>query len=449
MSTFNLDFQANDKQILAFQYLEDSITNEIWYGGGAGGGKSYMWVAWQWIRRIQYPWTRGFFWRKELKRLKQTTLATYFKFCQNHNIPEKLRWNYNAQDGVIRFYNGSEILLLDLAPMPSDPMYERFGSLELTDGFIDESWEISEKCIEIILTRIGRQENEKYWLIPKLLESFNPNKGHIYSRYYKPYKEEKLPEYRAFIPALATDNPYLPESYVEALKRSSEVTKQRLLYGNFEYDDRPHKLFDFDKIQDIFTNPLHNGEKYIVGDVAWEWKDRGVISVWNWFEIIDAKIFEKCSAIEYQDAVKFFAEKYKIPMSRTLLDQDGIGWGVVGNLRCKWFQNNSRPIDNRPKSEQQHQGWKPSFQNLKTQCYFLLADNFEKINISVLERYREEIIAELDVYEEIDVDKDGPRKITPKEQIKEIIGRSPDFADTFAMRMYFEIAPQKRVARIF
>lgn len=46
--------------------------------------------------------------------------------------------------------------------MPSDPMYERFGSLELTDGFIDESGEISEKCIEIILTRIGRQENEKY-----------------------------------------------------------------------------------------------------------------------------------------------------------------------------------------------------------------------------------------------------------------------------------------------
>lgn len=77
-----------------------------------------------------------------------------------------------------------------------------------------------------------------------------------------------MPEYRAFIPALATDNPYLPSSYIEALKRSSEVTKQRLLYGNFEYDDRPNKLFDFDKIQDIFTNPLHNGEKYIVGDVA-------------------------------------------------------------------------------------------------------------------------------------------------------------------------------------
>lgn len=46
MSTFQLDFQANNKQILAFQHLEDPITNEIGYGGGAGGGKSYLWVAW-------------------------------------------------------------------------------------------------------------------------------------------------------------------------------------------------------------------------------------------------------------------------------------------------------------------------------------------------------------------------------------------------------------------
>lgn len=74
----------------------------------------------------------------------------------------------------------------------------------------------------------------------------------------------------------------------------------------------------------------------------------------------------------------------------------------------------------------------------------MLSDNFEKINISVLERYHEEIIAELDVYEEIDVDKDGPRKITPKEHIKEIIGRSPDFADTLAMRMWFELREEKK-----
>jgi hypothetical protein len=42
-----------------------------------------------------------------------------------------------------------------------------------------------------------------------------------------------------FIPALATDNKKLPKTYIEQLMRSDEVTKQRLLYGNFEYDDTP------------------------------------------------------------------------------------------------------------------------------------------------------------------------------------------------------------------
>jgi len=44
---------------------------------------------------------------------------------------------------------------------------------------------------------------------------------------------------------------------------------------------------------------------------------------------------------------------------------------------------------------------------------------------------------------EIDIDKDGKKKITPKQKIKEDLGRSPDWADNFMMRMWFELAPTK------
>jgi phage terminase large subunit len=40
------------------------------------------------------------------------------------------------------------------------------------------------------------------------------------------------------------------------------------------------------------------------------------------------------------------------------------------------------------------------------------------------------------------MDKDGKRQVLPKDKVKEIIGRSPDFADTLMMREYFELAPQ-------
>lgn len=64
------------------------------------------------------------------------------------------------------------------------------------------------------------------------------------------------------------------------------------------------------------------------------------------------------------------------------------------------------------------------------------------INLANMSQYSELITQELDAVEEISIDSDGPRKITPKETIKEMIGRSPDFADTIAMRVYFDLTPK-------
>jgi hypothetical protein len=39
------------------------------------------------------------------------------------------------------------------------------------------------------------------------------------------------------------------------------------------------------------------------------------------------------------------------------------------------------------------------------------------------------------------MDKDGKLKLLPKETIKGIIGRSPDYSDAMMMRMYYELNP--------
>lgn len=80
---------------------------------------------------------------------------------------------------------------------------------------------------------------------------------------------------RIFIPALYTDNPHIDhEKYAAQYANSNKVTKERILKGNWEYDDRPNKLFTYDAICDLFTNPSVRGERYIVGDVTGEGKDR-------------------------------------------------------------------------------------------------------------------------------------------------------------------------------
>lgn len=440
MATLQFDTYWNDKQKYALSILLDNSNwiTDIWYGWWAWWAKSYTWVAWQWMIRNKYPWTRGFFWRKELKRLKQTTLATYFKFCDDYNIPESQRWVYNAQNSEINFANWSQILLLDLSYLPSDPLYTRFWSLELTDWFADEIAEIDSQCLMILKTRIWRQKNEEYWLLPKFLWTFNPDKWHVYRDYYKAYKEWTLPNYRVFIPALATDNKKLPKVYIEQLMKADEVTQQRLLYWNFDYDDTPWRLFDYNSILNMWDNIAINWEKYISCDVARKGKDQSVIWKWNWLELYEVKKEALSNLKDLSDTIKLECQKDSIKLMNVIVDENWVGWWVIDNLRCQWFINNASPLQS-PKVNLSNVR---NYENLKTQCYFKLADyvNTGKIKISVNdEEFKEKLTEELDIIVEIWLDSDWKIKIIKKEDIIQKLWRSPDYADMLMMRMFYEL----------
>ena len=52
--------------------------------------------------------------------------------------------------------------------------------------------------------------------------------------------------------------------------------------------------------------------------------------------------------------------------------------------------------------------------------------------------FKEMLIEELEIIKSKDMDKDGKLKVRSKEEVKQDIGRSPDFSDTLMMRMWFE-----------
>ena len=68
-----INFKPTIKQIEAFDYLTDKTTTEILYGGGAGGGKSYLGCCWLIISCMQYSGTRWLMGRAVLKSLKEST----------------------------------------------------------------------------------------------------------------------------------------------------------------------------------------------------------------------------------------------------------------------------------------------------------------------------------------------------------------------------------------
>ena len=431
-----IQFNPSPKQYQAWEYLTDTVTTEIGYGGAAHGGKSYLGCFWLTSMCLAYPDTAYLLGRKELTNLKRTTLLTLFKVFKEFGLTDK-DYEYNQQNSILTFNNGSQIFMLDLGFKPSDPLYTRLGGLELTGAFIDESNECNPEGIEILKTRLGRRNNEKFGLANKMLETFNPDKGHVYGRYYKPWKDGNLPSYRAFIQALPTDNPYTPKDYIEQLRRADKVTRERLLMGNFEYDDDPTTLIRYDYIEDLWTNTIDEDNRmFMTVDVARYGGDKTVMTIWKGFHALHFDIHEGIGIDRTVDRIKDLSKEYKIPFSHILIDEDGVGGGVVDMLRgVRGFMANRTPFRNRMT------GKPDNFVNLKSQCSYLLADwvNNHKMKITCSDEVKDMLREELSWIKRKDPDKDSKLAILSKEDIKLNLGRSPDVCDTVMMRMFFEL----------
>ena len=432
-----LEFVATPKQYEALQYFRDDVTTEIWFWGAAWGSKSWLWCFAVYSACFEYPWSRWVIGRKELVNLRRTTLNTYWKMMAFYNIPELDRGFLNSQTNTIKFQNWSEIILLDCASQPSDPEWTRFWSLELTGAFIDEANEVDAKWIEILKTRIGRQNTFTInWKTvkkhPKFLECFNPNKGHVYNDYYLPRKNGTLPSYRKFVKATVKDNPYISKEYIEQLERSDEMTKQRLLYWNFDYDDTPWKLFRWDEISDLFTcNVPASEETYITCDVARLWDDMTVIVVWKGLEAIEIKSYNWRTTDQTVETIKELERYYNCRRSNICIDSDWVWGWVCDHLRgCVNFMNNWTPIVQKDELR--------NYANLKTQCYFKLKYLMEKreVKVNATWEIKDKLQNELDNILIKDLDGENKVRLESKEDMKKRLWHSPDYADAIMMRMY-------------
>lgn len=418
------------KQENAVYYLKDSETKELIYGGAAGGGKSALGVLWI-IEQCQlYPGTRWLMGRSKLKALKETTLNTFFELASELKITEQ--FNFNGQAGIVYWKNGSEILLKDLYAYPSDPNFDSLGSLEITGAFIDECNQISYKAWQIVKSRI-RYKIKELNLMPKMLGTCNPSKNWVYSQFYLKDKNKSIASDKKFIQALPKDNTHLPKSYLESLLSLDDNSKQRLYYGNWEYDNDPAKLIDYEKIQNIFTNDfVPHGEGFISADIARYGSDKMVINVWKGFRVVEIFTLSKSSVTETAQAIKDLALKHSVPLNNIIADEDGVGGGVVDILGCKGFVNNSKPLLVESQIVQ--------YQNLKTQCYFKLAEMIQNGEIFVNcsdGNIIDDLSKELEQVKRDKIDSDGKLCLLSKEKVKEFIGRSPDYSDALMMRMYF------------
>ncbi|WP_460879966.1 terminase large subunit domain-containing protein [Pontibacter rugosus] len=269
------------------------------------------------------------------------------------------------------------------------------------------------------------------------------------------------PKSVTFIPGSIYQNKELlsvDPGYLANLMAQDEATRASLLDGNWKIKLDGFGLFDYQRIYDMYTNEHAEGGKgYITIDAARFGSDLAVIWVWDGWRIVDLAWFPKSSTKDIADKVKEFEKQYKVPRSQTVCDADGVGGGVIDQCPgMQSFVNNAAPLPN-PNGPKDKKGQpvKENYDNLKTQCFYMIADKVNAAAVYVPDgiaerrvgkkKVREYFNEELRAIKKANTDSDGKKGINSKEQQKNILRRSPDFADAFALRCFFELHQVKRV----
>lgn len=194
-------------------------------------------------------------------------------------------------------------------------------------------------------------------------------------------------------------------------------------------------LFPTEAVSDLFTNDFveEGKDRWMTADIATYGSDRFVVGIWFGLVLKKVYVIDKCEADEVERFLKAKATEWGIPRSNIVYDADGIGSFLRGYLKdARPFNGGAAPIQEGKDNV--------NYLNLNAQCWFHLSKKVNDYEIYIQdEDCREDVERELELIRQHQADKDGKLRATPKDEIKKLLGYSPDYADMLKIRMLPEL----------
>ena len=443
------NFTISELQQIAFQLFNDDDTVEITFGGSGGGGKSILMGMLALFRCMDYPGVREGIGRKDLSQLKKTTLTTLLG--KVHSIFGVQQSDFHlGQDGSITYKNGSQIIPIELDYYPSDPDFNRLGSLELTDMFIDEVGELREQSYNAIKSRVGRWKNDEYGITPKLVSSCNPSQNFIRQYFYDKYERlgggdmqrwqdgytikngQKIPAYMAFIRASVYDNPFIERSYIENLKRLPARERKRLLDGDWNYADDESSLFKMALLEKATSFELPKSSEKFKKFIGVDVSDKGTDA--TIFSLIDNGILitQKRSNVQMN-----WDTNSELPISRLIADEliefaqrNGF---TIQNARHIAVECNGIGVGVRDMLKER--GWfiteYTATHKSRSQGYYQLMLDMDSGDIKIMHDLlgKDNLFKQLSAHT-YEMNNQEP-SVLKKDKLKQVLGKSPDESDSF------------------
>lgn len=253
---FVIDYTPTKKQRL----FHTTKADEVLYGGAAGGGKSKACVEDAFMRCMKWPNTHAYLFRRTYPELKDTLISEALS-----SIPNGLgRYNSTSHDYILP--NGS-VMHFRSCQRPAD-VYKYQGA-QIHWLYIDELTHFDQSVYEYLRTRV--RAVKALGIVPTVRCTSNPGGyGHGWVKNY--FVDSGIPgeihERRVFsqslrkwqvrkiqyIPALATDNPYLSEDYIYELEQKPAKLRDALLFGKWD-------AFEGQVFTEWQNDPEHYGDR--------------------------------------------------------------------------------------------------------------------------------------------------------------------------------------------
>lgn len=450
-----LNLKPNQQK--AIDCVNNPVVDTLVLFGTVGTGKTD--VAAHIVISICYTYPKTYWpvFRANLTTAKKSVIPSYETMLERMNLYEGTDYKFNRTESFIKFVNGSIIQFVE-ADESKDRGGKKIKGINATGNHIDEADELTEAMYVTATSRKGRRNEQGQ---PSLsIITLNPTDAKHLVKIYDQYIAGTLPPNIACIEYTVEDS-WQTQSDIDAMFTNPKWWVERYLRNNWNYKDEEKTIFKSSIFAKAKTDEYKAGKKTSGYDVADEGTDRAGCADWENFTLTNIEITKTSEQkMLSEDQAKWLilhSDENGIGYENMAVDGVGNGTAVISAGRMLGvdfavFKSGFAPDpyltfteDPISKAEAEKQQDLISFNNLRSQVAFLLADGMEKGYVKLLKSCPliDEFIEEAQQHHnEV---KDKVFVLESKESIKKRTGKSPDIFDMVLMGFWKQL---KKVHKI-
>jgi hypothetical protein len=341
----NVFFQPTPKQEEFIQAVLSGVYRILLYGGAIRGGKTYVGLAVILLLCRMFPGSRWAVVRTDRNTLKKNVLPAYFKIR-----PIGFEASFNYSDLTATFKNGSQLLFVSES-FQDDPELDKFKGFEANGFLLEEMNELQEKTFFKCIERAGS------WIIDPMppiivLGTCNPSQTWVKTIFYDRHMAGTLQKPFYYLPAKITDNPHVPQSYLDSLREGlPEELYNRFVEGSWEASDDEKQLVPWKALHKASSKIISDDELMTLGvDVGRYGPDKTSLTVMRGPNIHRTIHRAKTDIVEVADLVREVMSEDKVLPQHVGIDSVGVGAGVVdilvrGGLQVRSLVGGSSAFD--------------------------------------------------------------------------------------------------------